>query len=291
MGRNEVIVGIDGDKTHRAALYWAADEATRRGVGLRIIHAYLSEWPDTDLALRRAARALEPLAEEVLAAAVNDIHAYTPDLPVTAAVERSGPASALIGAADPGDLLVVGSRHDAAGLTATLLGSTAQQVALHSTTSVAVVRGRDDTVGTDATGPVVVGVDGSAASRTALGVAFEAAAARGARLSIVRAFRPGSPPWPRDVAPSLLRDVTTTRAAHLKELGLAAAAWSEKFPDVGVDMFVLPGYAAEVLDDATGNAQLVVVGSRGHGGFAGLLLGSVGLHLIHHADCPVLIAR
>lgn len=271
MKRNEVIVGIDGDRTHRTALYWAADEAVRRDVGLHVVHAYLSEWPETEFGLRRAQRALAPLAEEAVRAALDDVRAHAPGLPVTGAPVRSGPAAGLLDAADPGDLVVVGSRRDVAGLTATLLGSTAQQVALHSTTSVAVVRGR-----AGATGPVVVGIDASYASFAALGVAFAAAAARGTRLSVIRAMRPGTP---------------AVRAALYDEIGRATSTWSEKFPEVDVERLVIPGDAATVLGDAAAHAALVVVGSRGHGGFTGMLLGSVGLHLIHHADCPVLIAR
>lgn len=69
------------------------------------------------------------------------------------------------------------------------------------------------------------------------------------------------------------------------------AQWKDKYSDVPVEAVVVDGHPAKVLAGASATAQLVVVGTRGHGGFAGLLLGSVGLQLLHHADCPVLIAR
>jgi nucleotide-binding universal stress UspA family protein len=67
------------------------------------------------------------------------------------------------------------------------------------------------------------------------------------------------------------------------------APWREKFPEVEVDSAVVQGHPVELLIGQSRSAQLVVVGSRGHGGFAGLRLGTVSHQLLHHADCPVLI--
>ena len=69
------------------------------------------------------------------------------------------------------------------------------------------------------------------------------------------------------------------------------AAWREKYPNVPVKIVVVRGTAADVLIGVSKSAQLVVVGTRGHGGFAGLLLGSVGQQLMHHSESPVLIVR
>jgi nucleotide-binding universal stress UspA family protein len=74
-------------------------------------------------------------------------------------------------------------------------------------------------------------------------------------------------------------------------LHAALTGWSGKYPAVKVEPLLVRGRAAEVLIGVSRTAQLVVVGSRGHGGFVGLLLGSVGQHLMHHAACPVLIAH
>jgi nucleotide-binding universal stress UspA family protein len=287
MERTEVVVGVDQHESHRTALHWAADEAARRGGKLHVLHAYRVEWPDAEYATAQTERVLADHAEAVLDAALLDACRHAPGLSATGATVRGGPAATLLDAADPGNLTVVGTRRDVSGLTATLVGSTAQQVALHSTGPVVVVRGRTDATG----GPVAVGVDGSPGSFTALGAAFEAASARGVRLSVVRAFRPDTPAWPSDTPAPPVLNAETARAALYDELGRAVSTWSERFPDVAVDRFVLAGDAARVLDDVSTGAQLLVIGSRGHGGFAGLLLGSVGLHAIHHADCPVLIAR
>ena len=67
--------------------------------------------------------------------------------------------------------------------------------------------------------------------------------------------------------------------------------WAEKYPDITVETVVVDRPAADVLIGISSTAQLIVVGTRGHGGFAGVLVGSVGLHLLHHAECPVFVDR
>ena len=88
-----------------------------------------------------------------------------------------------------------------------------------------------------------------------------------------------------------MEDPVRRRENEVRFLTEDIAAWRDKYPDVEVEAVVVEGHAAGVLTDLSGSAQLVVVGTRGHGGFAGLLLGSVSLQLLHHAHCPVLIAR
>jgi nucleotide-binding universal stress UspA family protein len=88
-----------------------------------------------------------------------------------------------------------------------------------------------------------------------------------------------------------VEDPVQRREEEMRHLADDIAAWREKYPDVSVTPVALDGHTGEVLIGLSSSAQLVVVGTRGHGGFAGLLLGSAGLQLLHHADCPVLIAR
>jgi nucleotide-binding universal stress UspA family protein len=86
-------------------------------------------------------------------------------------------------------------------------------------------------------------------------------------------------------------DKAERRAIEHDLLAQDLAPWKEKYPDVDTEAMVIDGHAAEVLIGVSATAQLVVVGTRGHGGFVGLLLGSVGQQVIHHAECPVLIVR
>lgn len=136
---------------------------------------------------------------------------------------------------------------------------------------------------------IVVGVDGSAASNAALRWALDEARLRGVQLEAVHAFAS------HEVS-------TTSQALHLIETDFAAyrtagaeivdRAMSEAGAEsVEVERSVVEGPPAEALLDAAKEADLLVVGSRGRGGFAGLLLGSVSEQCAHHAPCPVVIVR
>jgi nucleotide-binding universal stress UspA family protein len=286
MTTNEIVVGVDGSDTSLTAVRWAATEAQRRNAALRIVLAFEWAWPGAKFA------ATPPIeykarerADEVLDAALAEARAAAPDLTVTGAAVRGRPAETLIDAGRTADLLVVGNRGHG-GFVNLLLGSIGQQVATHASGNVAVVRQRPDA--TD--GPVVVGVDGSPSTEHTLQVAFEAAAARGTSLIAVRAFEAPVIWGGYGVTPHAY-DTTHVEAEERKALAEAVAPWREKYPTVPVEILVATGYAADVLVGVSKTAQLVVVGTRGHGGFAGLLLGSVGQQLLHHAHSTVLIVR
>jgi nucleotide-binding universal stress UspA family protein len=279
-----VIVGIDNSPASRPALRWATVEAARRGADLHIMHAYHADWPDA--AYSPPEKAAEIAGLGILTDAVRDVEFTAPNVTVTSHAVRGSAAGALIAAAEPGDLVVVGSR-GRSELAAALTGSTGQQVAFHAPTSVAIVRGE---TGADDR-PVVVGYDGSASARAVLEAAFEWAATHGSGLNIVRAFRPDMPAWPLDAEPPAAINAQTLQAALTDDLKHQAQPLTEKYPNVAVEYSVTAGDAAQALVAASREARLVVVGSRGHGGFVGLLLGSVGLRLLHHAHIPVLISR
>ncbi|WP_250404147.1 universal stress protein [Streptomyces cellostaticus] len=138
--------------------------------------------------------------------------------------------------------------------------------------------------------PVVVGVDGSPSSLDAVEVAAHEAAVRGTELRLVHAFGwpsiplpPGGPPWnPAAAGARKMVDGTLVKAE-----GRARAA----VPDLAVTREVAVGEPLMVLEIESHTASLVVVGSRGLGGFGGLLLGSTGVHLAAHGHCPVLVVR
>jgi nucleotide-binding universal stress UspA family protein len=281
----QVIVGVDTSPESRLALRWAAAEAERRGRTLRVIHGVRSRWPDSVLNPPQARLVAQDRAPQVLAAARADVREWAPDIELEASAELGGGAAVLIAAARAGDLVVVGSRGHS-GFAALLAGSTCQQVATHAPTSVVVVRGRTGRL----IGGVVVGFDGSPMTEDLLATAFDMADAGGCGLTVLRAYRPSMPPWPSDTPPDLL-NATTAKVALQVDIAETLLPLADKYPAVPVHVEVAGGNPAEVLVEASREAQVVIVGSRGHGGFAGLLLGSVGLHLIHHADCPVLLVR
>ena len=164
-----------------------------------------------------------------------------------------------------------------------LAGSTAVALAAHAECPVVVVRGRP------AGEAVVVGVDASPGSDAAIGFGFEEAAARSVPVVAVLA-------WQEFLVDSVFArepvgwQVTTGEGQwHL--LAQRMAGWQQKYPDVTVVQMVVRDRPAHTLLDMAGNAQLLVVGSRGHGGFSGMLLGSTSQALVYHSPCPVAVVR
>jgi nucleotide-binding universal stress UspA family protein len=283
MSTTDVVVGVDGSPASWRALRWATTRARRRGSRLLIVAAYRTPWLPAGFAAEADSAAGElSRAEELVDEMVEMARSAAPATVVNGLAAWGSPVEVLAAAATDGSLIVVGNRGhgDVASL---LLGATSLQLATHADAPVVVVRGNADA---DA-GPVIVGADGSPGGEPALGLAFDEAATRGCTLMAVRAFHA---PEPHRSHPADL-DGTRLRAAELASLRDSIGPWREKYPHVAVQPLVVRGDVASVLVAMSSAAQLVVVGTRGHGGFAGLLLGSVGQKLLHHAHCPVLVAR
>jgi nucleotide-binding universal stress UspA family protein len=286
MQSREIIVGVDGGAASRAALRWGAAEAERTGTPLRVLLAYQWRVPGMSvLASADLQRTAQDLANMVIQEALAEARSVAPNAAVTGAAVPGDPAVVLLGAATAARLLVVGTR-GFQGFSAALVGSVSQQVALHASCPVTVVRGHGDL----SAGPVVVGVDDSPTAEPALQQAFDEAQGRNCALTAVRAFTtltfaagPGRP--------ALAYGHEEIGRALEAELRHTLAPWIVKYPSVPVEPLAIHGNTANVLVGTSREAQLVVVGDRGHGGFAGLLLGSTALHLLQHAACPVLITR
>lgn len=137
---------------------------------------------------------------------------------------------------------------------------------------------------------VVVGYDGSQGAEAALHVALEEARRRGATLRVVGAWHVPAPLVGSSAAPSsAARLGEDIRVALTQAVDTAAAALRERGGDVEVEAVVVEGPAVTVLTGEAAAADLLVVGSRGLGGFRELLLGSVSHQCAQHAPCPVLI--
>ena len=136
--------------------------------------------------------------------------------------------------------------------------------------------------------PVVVGVDLPATSEAAIEFAMEAAAARSAAVVAVHA-------WSGQLLlPGLTRimaDWNLIETEERRALSEQMAGWTEKFPGVPVEVVVSRDGPAQSLLAEADRAQLIVVGSRGRGGFAAIVLGSVSNALLHRAPCPVAVVR
>jgi nucleotide-binding universal stress UspA family protein len=286
MNVRRIVVGVDGSAHSERAVRWAAGEAHRRGAAVEVVYGYEWAWPGAKFAGAVGIEAeARQHADEFVMAAMAVAKAAAPDVDVVASAVRGRPTSVLLDAADQAELVVVGSR-GRGGFVNLLMGSVSLQVATHAPGPVVVVPEADAT----SDGPVVVGVAGPASSGPALESAFQAAAARGCRLVAVQVYTPPSPPWGTGVEP-LVGDPAHEIEMRRVELDETLAPWREKYPRVAVEARVVTGRPVEVLVGVSSAAQLVVVGTRGRGGFTGLLLGSVGQQVMHHAKCPVLIAR
>jgi nucleotide-binding universal stress UspA family protein len=280
-----VIVGVDGSRSSLAAVDLAAQEAVLRGRPLRVVHAFV--WPYFNVPLGPspygpAEGGLRHEAERLLSEACDHARAAAPGLDVTGELVTGHAAAVLLGCAHASGLLVVGDR-GLGGFTGLLVGSVAVQLAAHAPCPVLVMRGR-----ADANAPVLLGVDGSPASDRAIGFAFEEAALRGVPLEALHGWTHPVSTGPGDTLP-LVYDVAEVEGEEARLLAEALAGWHEKYPDVVVRRALVRGSARRALIEATTGAQLAVVGTRGRGGFTGLLLGTVSQAVLHHAACPVAI--
>jgi nucleotide-binding universal stress UspA family protein len=284
-----ILVAIDGSESALHAAHWAAAEATRRGRGLTIAHAY--DWPlpnyrpvVVDPEVLHAS--VVSTAKATLAAAVGAVTEAAPTLSVTAELVSGSAVTALLDLTRRAELLVLGSR-GLGGFTSLLVGSVAVELVAYGHCPVVVVRGDQPVPGA----PVVVGVDGSPVSELAVALAFDEAAARGCDLVAVHTWADTAVLFGLGGGYGQALDWTSLAEEAETLLTESLAGWHEKYPGVTVRRVVERDQPANVLLEAARGAQLLVVGSRGRGGFTGLTLGSVSQALIHHSPCPVMIAR
>jgi len=134
---------------------------------------------------------------------------------------------------------------------------------------------------------IVVGVDGSPQAATALEFAIEEARLRSARLHVSYSY----PAMASPLTGSTGEDYYARVEGEARELLERIAAAAPSTEGLDVEWSGVPGNPAEVLVDASRGATLLVVGSRGLGGFRGLIMGSVSSQCVHHSHCPVLVVR
>lgn len=269
-GKPEVLVGADGSAAAAGAVRWAAAEARQLGWRLRVVVPATS-------AVRRSARAVRD-------ATVRRIGGD--GLEIVATVEQGDPGAVLVEATRHAGLAVIGTNRRG-GFLEQRLGSLATWLPEYARCPTVVVPVRE---GPDVEGPVrriVVGVDGSDTARIALERAVAEAEAWGARLTAVcgvpMATTAGLPGWrPASVdREALLAEVTAGLDRAVRDVTTGRA--------VDVRRHALDGSAAALLTEFSAAVDLVVVGTRGRGGFAGLRLGSTSRTLLHHAVCPVMV--
>lgn len=283
-----VVAALDGSHRDTAVIDWAAAEARAVSVPLHLVHAVdlgtpLSAYgelltsPDiVDRVEREAMRVVTSAQERATTA--------NPDLAVTTALPTGAPAGALLNASDDAQLLVVGSARKSRA-ERVVLGTTSLSVVAHAPCPVVLV---PDDAKTSGDGRVVVGIDGSEHSQLAFRHALAAAALRGKVVTTVTSWNvevengvvvtePGSPEW----------ETVDQRYRAMAERAIAVDR--DAHPEIEVTVEVHHGRAADTLVDVAQGADLLVVGSRGRGGFRGMLLGSVSQRVLGRATGPVAI--
>jgi nucleotide-binding universal stress UspA family protein len=289
--RPAVVAGVDGSASALQAVRWAAEEAGRRRVPLRLVHACMlippygyKDWVDllpeyTDLVFGQSRQWLAEAEEAARAAA--------PHVEVETDVREGVAAGVLIEESAAAGLMVVGSR-GLGGFRELLVGSIAVALAAHAHCPVVIARTSTVDSPPPASGPVVVGVDGSPLSEAAVAFAFEAAAARSVPLVAVHAWLDITMAGAWLPLPSIV-DWQAVETDEERLLAERLAGWQDKYPTVEVRRVLVKDRPAQALLHNAEHAQLVVVGSRGRGALLGL--GSVSQAMIHHAPCPVAVIR
>ncbi|MFJ3942284.1 universal stress protein [Streptomyces griseoaurantiacus] len=291
-----VTVGLDGSPESLAAARWAADEAGRRGLALRLLHAWPLLAPEPG---RERAAASSPAAshaadrnywsQRLVHTAEAELRARRPGLSVEVALVARDARDALLDAAAEAEMLVVGSR----GLEAVesyFLGEVSLPVVARAVRPVVLVRaapGGGEPAPASSGGPVVVALDPRTPRDEVLDFAFHSAAARSVPLLAVHGRSVplhAHTPWGADhgVAEEMTTDART-------RLNAALRPWREKYPQVEVADSIRTTSPAKVVVEAATGAALLVVGRRAHPHSLGPRLGHVVHAALHHARCPVAV--
>jgi nucleotide-binding universal stress UspA family protein len=289
MSRLGIVVGVDESSTARVAVEWAARDAELRKIPITLVHAVSPEvatWPHARLSAglarwqRDRGRRLVDDAFKVVQEACQhggptEIHSEI--LPMAA-------VPTLVDLSKDAELVVAGCRGNGPW-PGRRLGSVSSGVLRYAHCPVAIVHDDDPLTPQPSQAPVLLGIDGSPASELATGMAFDEAARRDVALIAVHAWSDVDvSEWPEI-------DWPATKSTAEQVLAERLAGWQEQYPDVQVERAVVCDMPARQLVERSGDAQLVVVGGRGRGGFAGLLVGSVGETVAQMARVPVIVAR
>jgi len=285
-----LLVGVDGTEGSVEALRWAAHEAARRSWPLHVMTCaelpvaveagLIGSGGSTGLAMDSIVADHEAVNQR----AVDVTRSFGLGVDVSGETVLGSPGYALVGAAHAEDLIVVGSTSHPGRLT-DVLGSVATLITHRAHCPVVVVHGSDrrDAV----VSRIVVGVDGSPGSQAALDWSIDEAMRCDAELVLVHGWiYPYQGPRTGITEP---RD--DMRLDAMRTLEACAFRVRELAPALRCHSIISEQSPAKAIIDAGKDADLVVVGSRGHGGFAALLLGSVSRTVLQHAQVPVAIVR
>lgn len=283
-----ILVGVDGSEFSDAAVRWAVREAAVRHEALTLMTIAEYHGPrfvtyDIEK-IQNSRRAQHSEIDRILAGArqvVDEVHGDRRSGKVDTEFLFAHPLATLIDVSKEMRLVVVGCRGKSA-LQRLTLGSVSSGLARYAHCPVAVIHKEHPE--SDVHAPILLGVDGSPASEFATTIAFEAASRRRAPLIAMHA-------WADSLTSGAHFNWTIDEQRGEALLSERLAGWQENYPDVHVTPTLIHQDASRWLVNHSDTAQLVVVGSHGRGGFAGMLLGSVSATVVHAAEVPVIVAR
>src|SRR5829696_6125915 len=288
MERPGIVVGTDGSPISKVAVQWAARDAAMRNVSLTVVHVangLVAAWSQTPIPAGFGAWQQQQ-GRRLLDDAVRIVEEATTGAgPARVKTEMyySATVPTLVDMSKEAEMVVVGSHGQ--GAFGSLLGSVSMGVVHHAHCPVAVIRDDAPPMPNPAQVPVLVGIDGSPASERATAIAFDEASRRRVDLIALHAWSdtrmldfPGV-------------DWSAMKSSEDAVLAERLAGWQERYPDVKIARLVVCDRPARQLIEHSESAQLVVVGSHGRGGFAGMLLGSVSMAVVQSARTPVIVAR
>ena len=284
----QIVVGVDESAGAARALRWAVGEGELHGWSTTAVMAWglLDQHrPDGDSSFdpqygeRQAAEALDAIVTEAVGEAAGSVERR---------VVCDRPAQALLEAAVGSDLLVVGAR-GLGGFRGLLLGSVSQHCLHHASSPVAVVPDQD-AAAEDEARRVIVAVDGSDTAERALRWAVAEADVRGVPLVVLNAWHP--PYVGAEYAVAVDPTIFEQSSEQVIDQAIASCDRGDAaIEDLAVERVSAEGAPAQVILETATPEDLVVMGARGIGGFAGMVLGSVTNHVTRHAPCPVIVVR
>lgn len=285
--KSGIVVAADGSSAANAAIRWAARDAQLRDVDLTIVHAIppvVATWPTTPV-LAEVVEWQQGVGQQILDEAAAVAYAATQGaLHISTELLPAAPVAGLVELSENALMIVVGNR-GRGRVARTLLGSVSMGLVHHSRCPVAIVRQETSSVDAPERGPVLLGFDNSSASEEAAKLAFDEASRREVELVALHAW------WSSGTFPLDLEWDDDIRMEVEQSFAEQIGKWTQRYPGVPVHQVVVRDQPALRLVEYPHSPQLIVVGSRGRGGIASTLLGSVSTAVVQAAQIPVIVAR